>query len=424
MKSCDENLLEFYRDHVTRILLPFWMDRALDERNGGVYTCFDNVEPKLISKDKYTWSQGRFVWVLSKLASLCRNGMLIGDAEKYLTHAESTVRFLREHAILENGNCAFLLTETGEKIESSPGEGFDSSFYADCFVVLGFSEFSRVSGDVETLELALRLYDRIVRRLNSGSVRSEPYPVNENFRAHAVPMIMLNVSQELRRALDRHNHSRTEELGNSALQYMATLMETFVDREGVVREMVPASSAKGSVEDTLLARHVNPGHTFECMWFVLDEAITQGAHEYLESAARVIEKAMELGWDKEYGGLLRFVDCEGGFPRGRELGDRYERLILQTWDTKLWWPHSEALYCSLRMQELSSQQRFRDMYERLHTYVFQTFPNLDSDVGEWIQIRDRKGEPVDKVVALPVKDPYHTLRNALLTIELLHRGSE
>lgn len=415
--------MEFYRDHVSRVLLPFWMELAVDQRYGGVFTCFDNAGDALKSTDKYTWSQGRFVWVLSRLASLCDRGIMQGDGAGYLEHASKTVSFLRENAFLENGNCAFLLTQAGEKVESHLGEGFDTSFYADCFVVLGFSEFARVTRDLATLEIALQLYDRIGRRLSTGTVRSEPYPVNPNFKAHSVSMIMLNISQELRNALGSFEHPRTEELNNLGRQYMVEIMETFVDQQGTVREMLPLEPEDGSVADTVLARHVNPGHALECMWFVIDEALVHGCHRYVERATRSIKKAIELGWDEEYGGLLRFVDRDEGPPRGRELADRYEQLVLETWDTKLWWPHSEALYSTLRAQEVTGQQSFRDMYEDVHEYVFRTFPDPNSKLGEWIQIRDRKGEPVEKLVALPVKDPYHALRNALLIIELLHPGS-
>ena len=111
----EEDLFEFHKDHATRVLLPFWMNRALDESNGGVYTCFNNEGTKLVSRDKYTWSQGRFVWVLTRLASLYNRGVLEVNAQRYLEHAGKTVKFLRDHAILENGNCAFLVSEWGEK---------------------------------------------------------------------------------------------------------------------------------------------------------------------------------------------------------------------------------------------------------------------------------------------------------------------
>ena len=45
-------------------------------------------------------------------------------------------------------------------------------------------------------------------------------------------------------------------------------------------------------------------------------------------------------------------------------------------------------------------------------------------MGEWIQIRTREGKPQEKVVALPVKDPYHIIRNVILIIELLEKRRE
>ena len=62
-----------------------------------------------------------------------------------------------------------------------------------------------------------------------------------------------------------------------------------------------------------------------------------------------------------------------------------------------------------------------DWYWKAHDYTFETFPNPDRIVGEWIQIRDRQGSPESKVVALPVKDPFHIARAMLLAIPVLER---
>jgi N-acylglucosamine 2-epimerase len=413
----EEGLFEFYRDHATRVLLPFWMNRALDEINGGVYTCFNNEGTKLVSRDKYTWSQGRFVWVLSRLASLCNRGVLEEDARRCLEHAGKTVEFLRDHAILENGNCAFLVSETGEKKESVPGQGFDTSFYADCFVVLGFSEYARVALDAEVLEEALGLYDRIVARLRSGDARSEPYPIPEGYEPHAVPMIMLNTSWELANALRCAEHPRASDLETRGLAYAAEIMKKFCLEDSTIAEMLPQDD---SASDTILARHLNPGHALESMWFVMEAAAGAGRQDLVQDAVPAIRRAFELGWDAEQEGLLRFVDRDGGTPKGREIGHPYERLILETWDTKLWWPHSEALYATLLAADLAKDESLLQLYTMVHTYTFRTFPHPDDEVGEWIQIRDRGGRPVDKMVALPVKDPYHALRSSLLILELLH----
>ena len=89
-----------------------------------------------------------------------------------------------------------------------------------------------------------------------------------------------------------------------------------------------------------------------------------------------------------------------------------------SWDTKLWWVHSEAIYATALSYTLSGADEMRTWFERVWEYAFRVFPHPDPDVGEWIQIRDRRGEPLEKVVALPVKDPYHIARNLIQIIEL------
>ena len=95
--------------------------------------------------------------------------------------------------------------------------------------------------------------------------------------------------------------------------------------------------------------------------------------------------------------------------------------MLDDFESKLWWVHSEALYTTLLLYLETGEEAFRLWFGRVFDYAFQTFPNPDQSIGEWIQIRTRRGEPQDKVVALPVKDPYHIIRNLILIIELLER---
>ena len=81
---------------------------------------------------------------------------------------------------------------------------------------------------------------------------------------------------------------------------------------------------------------------------------------------------------------------------------------------KLWWVHSESLYSCLRF---SDDREIAAWYEKIKDYTFKTFPNTENGRGEWIQIRDREGRPENRVVALPVKDPFHIMRNLILLIE-------
>ena len=63
---------------------------------------------------------------------------------------------------------------------------------------------------------------------------------------------------------------------------------------------------------------------------------------------------------------------------------------------------------------------------RSYVYTLKTFPNENPNIGEWIQIRDRKGAPLCQPVGgrLPVKDPYHLLRAMMLFIDRIAQYTE
>jgi N-acylglucosamine 2-epimerase len=413
----DDALLAFYREHAASDLLPFWW-KAVDTRHGGIFTCFNNTGTELVSRNKYTWSQGRFVWLWSRAARMISASMLPGDAALYLREAARTVAFLSEHVFLPNGNCAYVLSETGEQIE---GERSDTSIYADCFVLLGFSEYALAANDPKVLDRAFQVYDRIRARLESGFFRTAPYPIPAGYRSHSIAMMLLRVTQILADSAYALKHPRWEAMGRETLRCASEVLDVFCRADNAVWELIPLEER---LSRTLLARHATPGHIFESMWFVLRTALQHGRSDWIDRAVRPIAWAFQAGWDSEWGGIFRYIDREGGQPRGVPGDEPYETLMVDTWDTKIWWPHAEALYATLLAGIVTGDNTFESMFSKLHDYVFRTFPNPDRAVGEWIQIRDRQGVPLDKCVALPVKDPYHILQDVLLIVELLHTSGE
>lgn len=408
-------LLNFYINHLEKDLLPFWL-RAVDKRNGGIFTCFDNSGSKLLSENKYTWSQGRFLWIWSRIARLISENKLHLDASPFHEDLHKTVEFMEEHVFLGNGNCAFLLSNSGEKLKTTEGEGYDISFYADCFVVLGLSEYAGYFRDRNRYDEALTLYHNIEKRIKEGKFRSEPFPIPDSYKAFAVPMIMLNVVQQLADVAQILNHREYPDLFRASVNYMREIMEDFCLKNYRITEMFYKNP---SLHNTLLTRHVNPGHTIEAMGFVMHTAVKYGNLQVVDKATKVIEKAFEIGWDQEFGGIYHYVDKNGGKPTGDRGTSAYETSIEYSWDTKLWWVHAEVLYSTMLAFKLTRSENMRKLYDKIHSYTFNVFPNSDKKTGEWIQIRDRRGNPINKVVALPVKDPFHIIRSTLLMIDLL-----
>jgi N-acylglucosamine 2-epimerase len=155
--------------------------------------------------------------------------------------------------------------------------------------------------------------------------------------------------------------------------------------------------------------------------------------EYLKTKQALIREELftyslpfwtKYGPDKEYGGIYHFIACDGldtKYPLAEGEKEPQMALVLGDWGSKLWWVHSEALYTTLLMYDRTGDEEFRRLFHKVFDYTYATFPNPDPAIREWIQIRTREGKPQEKVVALPVKDPYHIIRNVALIIELLEK---
>lgn len=402
------------RAALTDSILPFWW-RTIDPVRGGVFNCFNNAGTTLVSRDKFTWSQGRFAWLWSRLSELVAKDRLAGDPARYIAHASRTVEFLLEHAFLPDGRCAFLLSEEGILKEAIPGGGPAPSIYADCFVVMGLAEFARVSGRREVLDAAWRLFASIRARVAAGGFPTIPEPIPDGYESHAIAMITLNLTLVLREACDGLSDVRSEDARAQCVAAAARIFDRFMAPGGRIHELRPIDSGR---ETTRLSRHLNPGHALEGLWMLLTVARREGRHDWIARAAEAVRFNLERGWDDAHGGLLHYVDHEGGPPVGEPGPSAYESNVNNTWDTKLWWVHSEAIYTTALTWTLTGDVAMRRWFERVWEYSFRTFPHPDTAVGEWIQIRDRAGAPLERVVALPVKDPYHIARNLIQVIEL------
>lgn len=406
------DIMQFYQNEITSNFWPFW-EKAYDHEYGGVFTCFSNDGSEMVSTDKYTWSQGRFLWLCAEMYRMAEQKLLPMDLQDLKTMADKTYTFLTDKTRFSGNRILYAVRNDGTPIEGQ----MDISIYADCFYVLGLNKYAEVFGNREAFEQTLLVYDSIVKRIEDGSVKTEPYPIPDGYQSHSLQMILLNVTQEVEETAKifpelLFNHPKAIEISHH-------ILDQFFLKDGRCIELHPEQREN---DNTLLARHVNPGHLLESVWFhihTLRDSEKCDLEEKLEILGKSALRALELGWDDQFGGLLRFVDKEGGEPRGILTGAAYEKLIMETWDTKLWWPHSESLYTLLLLYKETNRKVFLEWYDKLFDYIFSTFPNSDQGIGEWIQIRDRSGEPINKVVALPVKDPFHILRNFILIVKLL-----
>jgi len=380
-------LRDLYRKTLLDDVVPFWMRHAIDA-NGGINTCIAD-DGRLHSRDRWNWSQWRAVYVFSKLYNR------VEQRPEWLETAKGIYEFVTAHGPLEDGHWPLLLDGDGQ-LE----RGYES-IYVDGFAIYGLTELWRATRDQPVLDLAMRTFRATETALASeGVLPAWPYTAPPGQIAHGVSMIFSLVYHELAdvtsdaavRSASEYHHRR--------------VMDTFLrpDR-GLVLERLRRD---GNELDPPEGTAVIPGHAIESMWFQMHIARAAGDSATLDRAVTAIRRHLEAGWDPEYGGLFLAVDADGK----KEVGWPWH-------DTKLWWPHTEALYATSLAYEHCREDWCLDWQQRIHDYSYAHFPVKEH--GEWTQKLDRQGRVITDVVALPVKDPFHLPRALLYCIEVLDR---
>ncbi len=426
-------LADIYKDELFGNILPFWMKNGIDKENGGFFTCFSNDGTVFLHKHKFAWSQGRFVWMLSRLYSEYKGKIPKDNVDRYLSAAKAGADFLMKNVRLPSGACAFIMSDKGAPIlldangqvrEKKENEFFDLSIYADTFVLYGISEYARVTGDKRAFAWAKELYKSIAARFDSGNYHSWPYPVPEGYKMHGLLMGYEPYQEFADTAKLFGDKALAEDLMRRSDACIQDTLGHFLQPDHLIREFIGNDNKP---RKNILGEYINPGHTLEDIWFMMHNGLKTGRKGIFKQVVPIILKTLDVAWDSEFGGIPQFIHYKGGVPRGdipSELAK--EEMIAKlkdNWDNKLWWPHSEALYTLALAYEQTRDTKLWDWFQRMHEYTFRTFPNPDKAVGEWIQIRNRKGEPEDKIVALPVKDPFHVTRVFIHIINCLDRLS-
>lgn len=434
-----QNLLKEQMEEYNRILvyeiLPFWM-RKTDTEHGGFYTCYNVFGNHLVSKDKYVWSQGRCVWLYAKLAKDKSIAMPEEMRESLRELAVKGGRFLEEFCILPDGKAAFVLDENNQARTVAPHGGKSSSTFADCFVAMGLAAVGALEHNRNQMEKAFEILKRTARQMRDGTFLTAPDVLPKGWKSQAVYMIMMNTSYELAQSLEEFGADSEDaleekmKLAQEVCRYAMNMeMNYFLTEDQILLECLDSNYQP---LDTLYGRHINPGHTQECMWFLIKAARWLGDKEAEKKALKVIKHVARLSWDDRYGGMFYYLDRDGGQPAGSEADIETEaerelaEAALRDWSNKMWWPHLETVYANLMGFLYYGDEECRRLYEQYQEYTFRVFPNPDTSIGEWIQIRNRQGKPLTGTVGgrLPVKDPYHLIRTLMLLQNLIQEWTE
>ena len=359
-----KTLAEKYKTELFENVVPFWLTHSQDKEYGGYFTCLLR-DGTVFDTDKFIWLQGREVWFFSYLYNK------VEKRQEWLDCAIQGGEFLKRFGHDGDYNWYFSLTREGRPLVAP------YNIFSYTFAAMAFGQLALATGNKEYEEIAQKTYARILEKKdNPKGMWNKLIPGTRDLKNFALPMILCNLSLEIEHLLD-------EEVLKQTIEHcIHEVMDVFYRPElGLVVENVTVDN---QLSDSFEGRQLNPGHSIEAMWFIMDLGVRLGRQDLIDRAVDIALKMVNVGWDKEFGGIFYFMD---------RLGYPTQQL---EWDQKLWWVHIETMICMAKGYLLTGRPECWAWFEKVQDYAWSHFK--DPVYPEWYGYLNRQGE-----VLLPLK---------------------
>lgn len=365
-----------YRDELLESVIPFWLNNSRDKVSGGYFTCL-NRRGEVFDTDKFMWLQGREVWLFSMIYNR------IEKKQEWLDMALHGAGFMKKYGTDAQGNWYFSLTREGKPLTQP------YNIFSDCFAAMAFSELYKATGNEEYKTIALNTFKNILKRQEAPKgVYNKAYPGTRPLKSFSLPMILCNLSLIMEDVLG------TDHVNKTIQPLINEVMNVFYDQEsGLILENV---SPEGNFSDSFEGRLLNPGHTNEAMWFMMDLAVRNNDKSLIDKCIDILLRSTENGWDKKHGGIFYFLDIKG------------HPLQQLEWDQKLWWVHIETLISMAKGYSLTGNEACKNWFETIHEYTWNHFK--DPEYPEWFGYLNREGMPLLELKGGKWKGCFHVPR--------------
>jgi len=353
-----KKLAKQYKDELFDKVLPFWLNNSLDKEYGGYFTCLER-DGSVFDTDKFMWLQGREVWMFSMLYNK------VEKRQEWLDAAILGAEFMKKYGHDGNLDWYFSVTREGDPIVEP------YNIFSYTFATMAFGQLAIATGNKEYEEIAKKTFEKVLKRADNPKDKwNKLHPGTRPMKNFALPMILCNLALEIEPLID-------PEFLRNAIENSINCTLEFIRPElgGLVVENI---GADGKLVDSMDGRHMNPGHSIESMWFLMDLGKRLNRPELIEKAKDTALRMVEYGWDKKYDGIFYFMDLKGHPTQELE------------WDQKLWWVHIETLITMIKGYRLTGDKRCLEWFNRVHDYVWSHF--ADPEYPEWFGYLNRRGE--------------------------------
>lgn len=380
------------REHLQTKLLPFWKG-LIDEERGGYYgyMSFDlQVERKA---EKGCILNSRILWFFSTAARLLEDPALI----PYADHAWT---FLRDHfADAQEGGVYWSVRADGTPLDTS------KHTYCQAFAIYGLAACYELTGNPESLSLALSLVEVIESRCRDEGGYLEAFD----------------------RSFQPASNEKLSENGVMAGRTMNTLLHVLEAYTELYR-VCPLDDVAGRIREMLdlfADRVYEPAHHrlgvfFDREWNSLIDLTSYG-HDI--EAAWLIDRATGVLGDERY--VRRMSPITEDLARqvlaedfdGHSLPQECERGVVNT--DRVWWVQAETVNGFLNAWQRTGEEAFLMAARAEWKYIQEHLVDPRAG-GEWYWLLDAQGRPYrGRPEVEPWKCPYH---NGRMCLEVIRRG--
>jgi mannobiose 2-epimerase len=375
-------------------ILPFWMTKMIDSRDGGFYGRIDGSGRIFDDADKGCVLNARILWTFSSAYRVLKN-------PEYLNVAERAKTYLLEHFVdKEFGGVFWLLDHKGDMKDGK------KQIYAQAFAIYGLTEYYRITSDNTCLAMAIGLF----RLIENHSYDNKLGGYFEAFSREWAELDDLRLSAKdanEKKTMNTHLHVleaytnlyriwKDELLKEQLQRLIAVFTDKIVNKQTFNLNMFFDEYWNDKTD------LVSYGHNIESSWLIYEAAVVLGDETIISKVRKICLKIAEASRSgvMSDGSMI----YEKSFTTGQIDSDRH------------WWVQAETVVGFLNAFILTCKEEYLNL--SLATWRFIADHIIDKKNGEWYWSVNENLEPnhvEDKAGFW--KCPYHDSRMCLEIIE-------
>jgi mannobiose 2-epimerase len=382
------------KDELVNNILPFWMTKMIDSKDGGFFGRIDGSGHICNDADKGCVLNARILWTFSSAYRILKN-------PDYLKTAERAKDYLLNHFFdKEFGGVFWLLDHNGMMKDGK------KQIYAQAFAIYGLTEYYRVTNDLTCLIKAKELFGLIEKY-------SYDNKLDGYFEAFSREWGALD---DLRLSAKDANEKKTMNTHLHVLEAYTNLYRIWKD-DSLKKQL---RSLIGVFTDKIINTNTfNLNMFFDEEWNDKTDLVSYGHN--IESSWLIYEAAMVLGDDiiirkvKDICIMIAEASKAGIMSDGSMIYEKFFKTGHVDSD-RHWWVQAESVVGFLNAYTLSGQKEFLDI--SLASWKFIADHLVDRQNGEWYWSVNNDLQPnLKEDKAGFWKCPYHDSRMCLEIIE-------